>query len=349
MYEIATRAIITIMFTLFINKLLSSLRIRQLYVAVEEILDCHDINIEGYTASITVYNRGKDKEKGIEVLLPETTLCQVISQSSSGVSFQDNCIKIDRLAPNETISLTVFIKGHNKLSKSKLPKVKSEDTTGRAFWGKANVWPSLGPLVLTTSIILGVFSITAYMAWSAGGPDKAYYSIRYRSLHQQGFTPSIVSDNHIISKSSIFEKTYPFKVESIEALKKNIKFVIRLTNTEKNPQKIEIRISGIDMEYYYKSNKLQLLDDATKEEIDALRNEYSVPDNAWQSSETTVNPGETKSITFLREITPNLKASHIAFQLSIKGRDDSGESYHDRYDFTANSSFDIVRELKLSE
>lgn len=347
MYEIATKAVITIMFTLFMNKLLSTLRVRQLYVAVDDVLDCHDVNVEGYTCAVTIFNRGKDKEKGIQVTFPETTQCQVISQSATGVTYDSNHITIDRLAPGETVSMMVFIKGHNKLNKKKLPKIKSEDITGRSFWGKTNVWPSLGPLIFSTSIFLGFFSIAVYMTWSAGSPDKAFYNLRYYGLYKQGFSPSAISDNHTIKSTSIFAKDYPFRLVSAELVDKNIKFTLRVTNTEKRPQKVELAVGGIDMEYFKKANTLRLVGDDSPDAMNKLKKLYGVPQSGWNVDTYAVEPGETKTIFWLREITPNFKMSHVGFELTIKGRDAQDEAYYDQYDFTANTSHGILKDLKF--
>lgn len=337
------------MITLFINKFLSAFRVRQLYVAVDEVLDCHEKTVNGYTAIVTVFNRGKDKEKGIEVIFPETTHCQILAQSQPGSSHTENTIKIDRLAPGESISLSVFISGRTKLSKNKLPLVKSEDVTGRSFWGKANVWPSLGPVVVTASLALSITSLLFFIVWKAGSPDKVYYSVRYHKFLEQGFTPSFDSDNYLISQKSIFEKKYPVSVDSLYVKKGYIHFPIQITNTEKSPQRIEIRENGIDRDYYERANKLSSVSTAGDAEERSLRVKYSVPDNFWKSTSAELNPQETKTVIFTRQITPNLKKQHLSFEIKIKGKDASGELYSDVYTYNVSSSKNIPSELDISE
>lgn len=348
MLDIALKAIVTLMITAFLNKALSIFRIRQLYVAVDNILDCHDININGYTSTLTIYNRGKDKEKAIQVIIPETNFCQIIAQSMPGVTYKDNLITIDRLAPGETLTLSVFIKGRNKLHKNLLPIIKSEDITGRPFWGRENVWPSLGPAVRGISLLGGLTALTVFIIWKAGGPDQAYYNLRYHNLHGQGFTPDFTSDNYLISKLSIFEDKYPFTVKPLYTKSGKLYFPVTITNTEASPQNIKIGIAGIDSEYYKQSNKM-LSFNSKSETKEELRTRFSVPKEFWRSIEETLDPKETKTIIFTREITPNLKLRHIAFDLSIQGIGESGEVYSDSYIYRAPSKNGVPKDLELTE
>ncbi|MDH0637289.1 hypothetical protein N5D52_10075 [Pseudomonas sp. GD03860] len=349
MSDIAIKAIITLMITMFSNKILSTLRVRQLYLAAEQILDCHDINVEGYTASITVFNKGKDKEKGIEIIFPATTFCQVISQSQSGISYEKNIIKIDRLAPKEKLSLMVFVKGHNKINKKNLPTIKSEDTRGRSFWGAENVWPSLGPAVLSLSFVIGLFALGGYATWSGQNLHQTFFKARYHGIYQQGFLPSIISDNYIASKLPFFDQKLPITVDPLYVKDKMIYFPVHVTNTEKNPQKIEASISGIDIKYYREITQITVYGDNSEDAKQSLREKFSVPKNYWSSEEFTINPGETKTLIYKREITPNLKLSNISVEISIKGKDEAGGYYSDFYNYTPKSHKELPLELKLSE
>ncbi|WP_409309651.1 hypothetical protein [Pseudomonas putida] len=349
MLDIALKAIITLMITALINKILSAFRIRQLYVAIDQVLDCHDINIDGYTLSVSAFNRGKDKEKEIQIVFPETTYCQIIAQSQPGATHDANTIKIDRLAPGESITLTAFLKGHKKITKHNLPIIKSEDVTGRAFWGRDKVWPSLGPAVLSLSFTISLLALTFFVMWSAGGPDQVYYNLRYHNLVKQGFKPGIASDNYIISKTSVFERNYPIKVKSLRVQNGQIQFPIEITNTEGSPQKIEIGLAGIDRDYYREANEMRIFDSSTSSDEQALKDKFSVPENFWESSEFTINPQETKNIIFTRKVTPNLQLKHLSFEVSIKGKDENGEIYSDTYIFSLPSIKDAPSELKITD
>lgn len=349
MLDIALKAIVTLMITAVLNKTLSVFRIRQLYVAVDQLLDCHDINVDGYIATLTIYNRGKDKEKSIKITIPETNFCQIIAQSMPGMTYEDNLICIDRLAPGETVTLSIFIKGRNKLSKKLLPIIKSEDITGRPFWGKENVWPSLGPAVRGISFLCSVAALLVYITWKAGGPDQAYYNLRYYTLHAQGFTPTISSDNHLISKLSIFESKYPFTVKPLFLKDGKLHFPVSITNTEKSPQKIKLGVAGIDHDYYRQTSKLLTFNEEDESKEKDLRARFSVPKEFWRSSEETLNPQETKTIVFTREITPNFKLQHVAFELGIQGATDSGEIYTDSYVYRAPSPEVVPKGLELTD
>ncbi|MEA5671475.1 hypothetical protein VA602_08980 [Pseudomonas sp. MH2] len=345
MFDIALKATITLMITILINKFLSAFRIRQLYASIDQVLDCHDINIDGYTATITAFNRGKDKEKGIQIIIPGTTYCQIIAHSLPGALSEENIIRIDRLAPGETMTINVFIRGNKKLTKKNLPIIKSEDITGRLFWGRENVWPSLGPLVFSLSLFVSVMALFGYIMWKTGGPDQAYFTIRYHNLYNQGFAPKFSSDNYIISKTSILDDNYPFKVQDTYIKNNKVHFPIKITNTSKSPQSVEIRIDGIDREYYLLANKLA--GDRFSEA--ALMERYSVPNDFWRSLKDSIDPQETKVLVFTREITPNLKLKNLSFEITIKGTNDVGEPFLDSYVYQVPSLRDAPRELKLSE
>ncbi|MDD2056341.1 hypothetical protein NPS58_02635 [Pseudomonas putida] len=124
---------------------------------------------------------------------------------------------------------------------------------------------------------------------------------------------------------------------------------MHVTNTEKNPQKIEASISGIDIKYYREITQITVYGDNSEDAKQSLREKFSVPKNYWSSEEFTINPGETKTLIYKREITPNLKLSNISVEISIKGKDEAGGYYSDFYNYTPKSHKELPLELKLSE
>lgn len=339
--DLIMRVLFGVIFTFILNKMLSIFRIRQLYVACYDILECREPGVKGFTASITIYNKGKDKEKSVEITIPDATLCQILSSSTENIVCEDNSFKIDRILPKEIISASIFFASESK-PKSKKLTIRSEDTNGHAFWKKEDIPPSAGPAFAIFSALIVALTLMGYGALTQKNPSDLYNSIRYGQLLKQGFTPSIISDNVVISKTSIFSEKYPIQLSNYYKKDKNLV----LEFTTHNPLENEIYASthfsyNLESEYYEKLSDIRRIkdpvaQDAAQKELES-KYYHLDPIRTPVNPEITLQPGETKTVALQIPITDPIRIKHIEAQIWFEGIN-NGEKFRDTYQYSAIKS-----------
>jgi hypothetical protein len=330
------KVLIPIMLTPIINRFISSFRIRQLYLSFDDVLPSKIPNSEGHISIINIYNKGKDKEKEIEIIFPKTTNCQILSSDYPDIKVEDNKIKIDRLLAKQKITMSVYTNSTEKFSLQNKPFLKSEEANGKSYDGKLAVPPSAGPAALIISFFIALTLTFTYAVLADVSLSYPYYAIRYKSFMDQGFRPSIISSNSLISQSSIFSEKYPITLLDPVKLNSIIEINLKIKNTKK--EKIYATIY-----YNMKNSDYDKEMEATKKEKDLSKSvelkkvideKYGYSrDDKFYWGDIEIIPNEEKSFILQRTILPTTTDKNFKFYLLIEGSDDSGSTFRDHYEF----------------
>lgn len=318
--------------TNILNRVLSIFRSRQLYLSYEHVIDCHDKNNDGYTVLVTVYNKGKDKEKAVEVIFPSSSLVQILASDYSSVSVSDNKICIDRILPKGKVRIHIYLDGGNKLSKKNKPLIKSEDAEGKAFYG-SRVPDSAGPLLLSFSFSMVIFSAFAFSVFSGNPPQYTYYQLRYPSFVNQGLIPDFGSQNRLISSVPFKKDDYPILIMDPSSSKDKIISHVQIKNTLQ--VEIYARLSReSNRDYINESLRTYRMEDnaARKKAFENLREKYGIEVDDPSYVEERIAPGQTKVLDLETTIKENTALSSLVFRLGISGDDTDGEEIRDSYD-----------------
>ncbi|WP_192552721.1 hypothetical protein [Pseudomonas sp. IzPS59] len=318
--------------THILNRILSIFRSRQLYLSYQHVIDCHEVINDGYTTLITIYNKGKDKEKGIEVIFPSSSLVQILASDYSSVNSSGNKICIDRILPKGKICMHVYLDGSNKLSKKNKPFIKSEDADGKAFFG-SRVPDSTGPVLLSFSFSMVVFAAFAFSLVTGNPPQYMYYQLRYPSLVSQGITPDSISQNRLISSIPFTKDDYP--IAMMDPSKSKDKIITRMQ--VKNTLQVEIyaRFSrGTNRNYINESLRTYRIEDdvARRTAFDSLREKYGLEEDDPSYVEVRIAPGQTKTLELETTVKKNTTLETLVFRLGVSGDDIDGEEIRDGYD-----------------
>ncbi|HBC7127361.1 TPA: hypothetical protein KEY03_004305, partial [Escherichia coli] len=101
---------------LVLNKFLSIFRKRQLYLSCWNSLSKTSISDNAIVINASVFNKGKDKEKNVEIKVPNGMSCTVIA-SDHDATTEGSFVKIDRILANKKISMVLLIEGTRVLDK----------------------------------------------------------------------------------------------------------------------------------------------------------------------------------------------------------------------------------------
>ena len=108
---------------LVLNKFLSIFRKRQLYLSCWNSLSKTSISDNAIVINASVFNKGKDKEKNVEIKVPNGMSCTVIA-SDHDATTEGSFVKIDRILANKKISMVLLIEGTRILDKSTMPSIR---------------------------------------------------------------------------------------------------------------------------------------------------------------------------------------------------------------------------------
>ncbi|HHQ6628383.1 TPA: hypothetical protein ACSTL5_004957, partial [Serratia fonticola] len=186
------KVIVSFFIVLFINKALSVFRKRQLYLACWNYLKNTSLSDNSCTINGSIYNKGKDKEKNVEISMPSGIKISLISSDYSSIKTENGKLIIDRVLPKQKISIVALVEGITEINRKIKPEIKSEDSNGKTFLGADFVPPSMGIIVLAMTIILFVSGMILYIEKVDKNAifffEKKYNQIKYNDLYDQGFS-----------------------------------------------------------------------------------------------------------------------------------------------------------------
>lgn len=322
--------------TPIINRVISTFRIRQLYLSFDDVLPCALSETAGFVACIYIYNKGKDKEAKVEVSFPNASLCQVLASNYTDVSVDSNKLLVDRILPKQTVMLTMYIESAVPLSSVCKPFIKSEDANGKAYKGRGNVPPSWGPAVMGLSFGTALFITFMYVMLSGSNVFYPYYAIRYSSLMEQGITPLGISDNYLVSRAS-FSSVPPISVGEPYVSGSKVVLPLRVKNISN--AKIKFSVSHtLNNESYRRE----------KEKSDSENSNWARRVDAWKVldekygfyskdelyfSDLVLEPGEEKIILLAHTILATTTLDNFSFSLSVVKGTYEDETFRDYYEF----------------
>lgn len=322
--------------TPIINRVISTFRIRQLYLSFDEVLPCTLSDTAGFVACIYIYNKGKDKEAKVEVSFSNASLCQILASNYTGVSVDSNKLLVDRILPKQIVKLTIYIDSAVPLSSVCKPFIKSEDANGKAYKGRGNVPPSWGPAVMGLSFGTALFITFMYVMLSGSNIFYPYYAIRYSSLMEQGITPLGISDNYLVSRSS-FSSPSPITVGEPYVSGSKIVLPLKVKNVSNVKIKFTISHTTNSDDYVKEKEKLDSETPDLMKRVEAwkvLDEKYgfSQQDKLY-FSDLTLGPGEEKVILLAHTILPTTTLDNFSFSLNVVKGAYEDETFRDYYEF----------------
>lgn len=348
--SIVLKVIATFAITAIFNTLASLFRKRHLYGTIHTILDSTDPREPGHTFSITVGNAGKNKETGVKIHFPKNKKCKVISRDYSGITANNNEIKIDRILSGQKINASIFLAGMKLEKKENAPQIISEDAKGKVYFGYGREPINAGPVILTLCFVAAIFSVMAYSAKNNGNPFEAYYKLRYWQFYKSGFTPSAAGDNMLISKITPWSTEYPIIYKSHHTEDNKLYLNFEVNNNTAEYIKISARFDYVPAIYYKESLEISDNEDLTLEDkvkkYDELEKKYESPALDSSVKNIRINPGEAKSFSIHRPIKNELKEEELEAYITIE----TGTIMGDRYTFRPNKiSLDEINKTLKSK
>lgn len=309
------------------------------------------------TINAGIYNKGKDKEKNVEISMPSGLKMSLISSDYSSVKTEDGKIIIDRVLPKQKISIVALIEGVTEINKKLKPEIKSEDANGKTFLGQDNVPPSMGIIVGGMSLFLFFGGSVWYMESVDSNAliylQNKYYQFKYDKLHEQGFSFSISQKKEGIDKYTLKNTILPVKLLDISEENGYINYTFDIYNPTDKKIEVNTRFFIDDLKSYTdelivinkkskdKSNDynselwIKYFDDI-KSVYDKYNIEYTlekigsklIPKES-SSNQFILKPEAHEIIKIKRKINPKIKDSEYGVVIDITNDDDnSNESLH---------------------
>ncbi|MFT2788566.1 hypothetical protein ACMV5I_00675 [Serratia sp. T13T92] len=228
------KVIVSFFIVLFINKALSVFRKRQLYLACWNYLKNTSLSDNSCTINGSIYNKGKDKEKNVEISMPSGIKISLISSDYSSIKTENGKLIIDRVLPKQKISIVALVEGITEINRKIKPEIKSEDSNGKTFLGADFVPPSMGIIVLAMTIILFVSGMILYIEKVDKNAifffEKKYNQIKYNDLYDQGFSLEIYQQKEGVDRFTLKNSKLPVRLLDISEAKGNVVYSFELYN-----------------------------------------------------------------------------------------------------------------------
>jgi hypothetical protein len=343
----ALKLLIPIILTPIINKFISTFRVRQLYLSYEDVHPCAIEGHDGYIANFRIYNKGKDKETNVEITLPNTSECQILSSNYPEIKALEQKVVIDRILPKQVVFFSAYLKSAIPLSDLHRPFLKSEDANGKTYNNREKVPPSLGPSMMGLSVFFAVMITFAYVTYSGVNIFYPYYAIRYEALLAQGFKPLIFS--RIELAASLPSSKSPLTVDN--ARTEEAKIVISLTIKNPTPNRIVVSVYPDlgDDEYRKEFSKAsdEIFD--LSEKVAAWRvidSKYGyTTDDSLRVDDFPLNPGQDRVLHLKKSVISTTTPENLNLSISIKGAKDPATTEY--YNFKMRNSKEYAKVSEL--
>ncbi|WP_146044072.1 hypothetical protein [Pectobacterium odoriferum] len=228
------KVIVSFFIVLFINKALSIFRKRQLYFSCWNYLKNTSLSDNSCTINGSIYNKGKDKEKNVEISMPSGIKMSLVSSDYSSIKTENGKIIIDRILPKQKISIVALIEGVTEIDKKLKPEIKSEDSNGKTFLSQDVVPPSMGLIVLGMTGVLFLSGAILYIEAVDKNAifyfEKKYNQIKYDELYEQGFSLAIYQKKEGVDRFTLKNSILPVKLLDISKTHEGISYTFDLYN-----------------------------------------------------------------------------------------------------------------------
>lgn len=254
----ALKGLVSFFLILFINKALSVFRKRQLYLSCWNSLRNTSISNNACTINGSVYNKGKDKEKNVEISMPSGFKLSLVSSDYNSIKTENGKIIIDRILPKQKISIIALVKGVTYIDKKIKPEIKSEDANGKTFLSQDLVPPSMGWIISFFSFIIFMGVFFAYVQYQNANPfsyaRSKYNEFYYSNLYNQGFSLMWYKDNEFLDAYDIKNNKLPIDIVSVSVSENNgyISYAFKAHNPLDKEIKVNFNFDIINSDDFYK-------------------------------------------------------------------------------------------------
>ncbi|SJZ36368.1 hypothetical protein [Pantoea eucalypti] len=331
-YSKGALAIANLLLGKILTTFISSFRNRELYLTYDHVLDANQQAKGQYTTFLKVINKGKDKEKNVEISFPKNRFVKVISTDHPNVKATGNSITLDRLLAKESTLLNVLVTQGEKLSKNYKPMIRSEDANGKSYRGLNNIPMGNGPAIFFLLFFVVSLTIVSLSLIFRVNPfsyaEEKIYNYRYHNYIEAGYSSDSYFAADLLKHYDIKNSQLPFNLIKIDKEGENLVFTFRFINNL--PYDVYLSSSFVVNEddslrkAISKLVRSELTGQAYLDEIQKLNRKYHATPLGFITSATTkVTKNSSALFKVSRPYYKELNAKDFNMTLSIQSEDDS--------------------------
>nr|WP_282551595.1 hypothetical protein [Providencia stuartii] len=240
------------------------------------------------TINGSIYNKGKDKEKNVEISMPSGLNISLISSNYNSIKSENGRIIIDRVLPKQKVSIIALIEGITELDKKLKPEIKSEDANGKTYLTEDSVPPSMGWMIFSLSIAIFFVGTIAYTETQDTNTftyvKNKYYEYKYSNLYEQGFKLEAYREHNLIDKFNINNNELPIAPLSVTEEDGYVDYAFEVVNPTNDQLKITIGFDTINSNEFRKKMKLLNIEnkkesEKKKETLEELKKAFNEDSN----------------------------------------------------------------------
>lgn len=326
-YSKGALAIANILIGKILTSFISSFRKREIYLTYDHILESTNKSKLQFTTLLKVINKGKDKEKNIEIIFPKNKSVTIISTDHLGVQSSANKITIDRILSNESLLINVMIHQGELLGNNYKPAIRSEDANGKAYRGLNNIPMGYGPAIITLIFFVVMLTVISLSFILKVNPitytEEKYFNYKYKNLFNAGYdiTPYYADD--LLKYYNVNESKLPLQITKINLEDGNIlAFTFRFRNNMPHDVYLSSDFeTDNEKEFNKETSKItysEIKGQAYIDEMSRIAEKYHAVPFGFKTSQTTkVSKNTEISFKVTRPYFKDLNPSDLNIKFSI--------------------------------
>lgn len=323
--------LVTAVLTWISSRFFSLFRARQLYLLIDNPMYYPIGNNRNLRYTVTVFNKGKEKESNVEISFPQAQSVKVLSSDYESFSIANKKLTIDRILSDSQYFFVVEVKSQYKYSGDFLPIIKSDDKDGRCYTKLSDI-PASGATYVAWGVIFIFMILVFFLMPAAFKKSEEFINwYNYHEFNDSGFSFNDYANYDAVDKFKFKGNDTPISLNSFDVSDGIATYTFIVRNNQIDNLNVNLSFIPRNEDSYNKEYKVIsdnfIYSDYNKylKLNESLNKKYFIYEG--KSSSSLVPSMQSKKIQISRKITPGMSMQdfNIKFRLKLE----SSEKYSD--------------------
>lgn len=321
----------TAILTWISGRFFSIFRARQLYMLIDNPMCYPDWDNRYLRYTMTVFNKGKDKEENVEISFPQSQSIKILSSDYGSYSISDKKLFIDRVLPDSKYIFIIEVEGNYKYSGDFLPRIKSNDKDGHCYTRLTSV-PASGRTYVTGGcafIFMILFFFMMPTVFDKGTEFFNWYN--YHEFNNNGFLFENYTNHDAIDKFKFKGNDTPITLNSFDLTDGIATYVFIVRNNQIDNLTAKATFIPRDKEIYEKESNIIFEKFIYKDYNKYIKLNNELKEKYFfytgKIDDLFIHPMQSMKIQLSRKITPGMGIQDFNIEFSLKL--ESSEKYRD--------------------
>ncbi|EET6513731.1 hypothetical protein [Escherichia coli] len=323
--------LVTAVLTWISGRFFSLFRTRQLYLLIDHPMYYPIGNSRNLRYTVTVFNKGKEKESNVEISFPQAQSIKVLSSDYESFSIANKKLTIDRILSDSQYFFVVEVESQYKYSGDFLPIIKSDDKDGRCYTKLADV-PASGATYVAWGAVFIFMILFFFLIPTVFKKSEEFINwYNYHEFNDNGFSFDDYTNYDAVDKFKFKGNDTPISLNSFDVNDGIATYAFIVRNNQIDNLNVNVSFIPRDEDSYTKEHNI-IFDKFIYSDYDkyiklnkSLSKKYFIYEG--KPSKSIIPSMQSKKIEISRKVTPGMSMQdfNIKFRLKLE----SSEKYRD--------------------